>query len=323
MDPPPNILQPPNIPMIPQLSYSSSANMFSPGGGSFSQEETHSAMEYYSNQYSDQYSDVLSGGSTMRRIPSVPSYGSFETSTDAETDLGLLGISAMCIDPAPAAMEHASDPSISVPPQFSLGWAFADITDQLGLQPGNVSEDVVKAAVKESKDRTTEGWISRGSIRAWCTQCGADQSEGRHKMLVLRYRCDKACCDSNTCTLQAKYLFCPVSGRVYYSTHGGHALRQTAPRQRRGITAQLKRFIENLVEQGKSPSTIASDLQSTMGEESPSLRQIQNFVFRFKKKRESLRRGKGVSSQLPPPTLTTPSPPQATATISVSKVSEY
>ncbi len=233
--------------------------------------------------------------------------------SDGDSDAGARAISSMRLDSPhedrhglPAVVHHSMPPSmppsdaVLIPPR--VDWLFSDITDRLPIEQP-LSEDRVKVAVKVDKDASDTAWISRGSIRAWCTQCGED---ARHKMLVLRYRCAKVTCDA--CTLQAKYIYCPVRSRVYYGTSGGHALCAGGGRGRRGISLQLKRVIEAMVAQGKNPSTIAVDLKTSLGEESPSLRQVQNYVFRLKKKKEhSTHKGRDVerapSQGLPPPVM--------------------
>ncbi|KAG9397210.1 hypothetical protein J8273_1119 [Carpediemonas membranifera] len=336
------IPQSPSMSVIPHISYGSSVDFFS------HDEQPDTISSYYNGlqaQTCDQYSESALSPASLRRISSTLSACSFES--DADSEAGMFALSTLSItgpapqpeppsprpDPdltvpsrrwgAPEAKENESTPPFTQPllkpaepvrsAQSKTDWGFVDVTSQLRIA-GEVTEESVKAAVKEAKNHTTEGWVSRGSIRSWCTQCGAELKEGRHKMLVLRYQCSHEVCDGNSCTLQAKHLFCPKSGRVYYSTHGSHAMRQSSTKPRRGITVQLKRLIESLAEQGKSPSTIASSLQSTMGEESPTLRQIQNYVFRFKKKSEKLRS----KPKLPisgHPAIILPSPPPGCVSI--------
>ncbi|KAG9391263.1 hypothetical protein J8273_7537 [Carpediemonas membranifera] len=298
---------------IPQLSCSSAFDLHaSAEDHDFENTSFDSMYNAPSSCDHEKCMDHVFSSTALQPFHSVsPSYSSLaEQSSDYDSDLGMLGITSIMLGDT-----AADEPDARV---LSNGWAFTDITESLQIPEGKVSEAAVKAAVKETRDSSYGAWISRGSIRAWCTQC---QAHGRHKMLVLRYRCARTCCDAVTCTLQSKYLYCPVSKRVFFSTSGDHTeLAAPTARRQRGITVQLKRFIESLVEQGKTPSTISSDLQSTMGEESPSLRQIQNYVFRFKKKRESRRiSAKSVGPHLPPATLA-PSPPQTTVSI-VSSVS--
>ncbi len=158
------------------------------------------------------------------------------------------------------------------------GWEYNDITKRLDLIPP-VTEKEVKEAIKMDKDGHATPWVSQGSIRAWCTQC---TELPRHKMLVLRYRAST----DGGCTLQAKYLHCPVSGSVFYGTTG-QAGDGAAGRGRRGITLAVKMVIDAMVAEHRNPLIISEYLKARLGDGAPTLRQVQNYVFRLKKKKRA------------------------------------
>ncbi len=161
-------------------------------------------------------------------------------------------------------------------------WQTIEITTKLNIV--DWAEDSVKTAIKEYKDSQDVTWYSKGTIRSLCPECDIGH-EARHRVLVLRYRCAHNHCNPERCTLETKFMYCAASHRVFCSTAGSHNIEGAAGgAHRRGITLRVKRFIASLVDQGKSPSTIASEIRSMFGESSPSLRQVQNFVFRFKRK---------------------------------------
>ncbi|KAG9393958.1 hypothetical protein J8273_4558 [Carpediemonas membranifera] len=224
-----------------------------------------------------------------------------------ETSMSLTGSLSSLENLNPLAIDPISPDSFFVPQPLAFGpftgvdvndankqqrngekkqWVTTNITNRLHISSNSWSAEQIRFAIKRFKDAEPIIYKSRGSSASRCPEHKASANSLR----AIRYRCAQLQCEKESCTVQIKFTYCSVACQVYLSRTGTHRLLQplaSSTRRTRGVPDHMRAPVTTMARDGMLPSQIKARLESDYEGTAPTLRQIQNYVARMRKKAES------------------------------------